>query len=48
MVLQEVYDCILIYFAQWNGFDLASEVVGCYQNILVLQGRIRLYFPNDI
>ena len=36
MVLQEVYDRILIYFVQRDGFDLVSEVVSCYQNILVL------------
>ena len=48
MVLQEVYDRILIYFVQQDGFDPASEVVSCCQNILVLQGRIRLYLLNDI
>ena len=48
MVLQEVYDRVLINFAQWDGFDPASEVISCNQNILVLQGRIRLYLPNNI
>ena len=48
MVLQEVDDRVLIYFAQRDGFDPASEVIGRGQNVLVLQGGIWLYFPNNI